>query len=282
MLRLVLSGLIALSIGAYLYFFKRLSGFEKPEEGIFTGVGKNAVVLVRPFGSEKVFVWLSQVGGEPTEVIGNDPVQINNEYEVRGVRLTNTAYSVEIYDSGTFIERIKLEASSIAIPLLSADELSEIKLRLAKQLEFEQFKRLINQTEEIEKEEKEEIDKLTGLLTDGGLLRESSARRLERERALLTQIEREYNDAQSELKKMNRQVELAYRVTGMGKLVSLARESLERERRWIGSLLKVNVPEVPEEIIKKSDEAIQILEMKKHIESENSRIYELLNLGGAE
>lgn len=279
MLRLSLI-LLFLICGIYFYFFRGLTGFEKPNEGIFTGVGENAAVVIRPYGSEKVFVWLAKVGGDPIEVSGTDPVDISADVEVRGEALSESTYALEVYEYGKRIEKIKLESSSVSIPLLTAEELAEIKLRLAKQLEFELLQRTISQVEAVEKTDKTEIDKLTGFLSDGGLLRESSTRRLEREKALLAQIEREFNDAHSELRKMNRQVELAYRVTGMGKLVSLARESLERERRWIGSLLKVNVPDVSEDIIKKSDEAIQILELKRQIEAENSKIYELLNLGG--
>ncbi|GEM_PF-6587797 len=281
MFRLALVLLVLLA-GAYFYFFRGLTGFEKPNEGIFTGVGENAAVVIRPYGSERVFIWLAKIGGDPVEVKGIEPILLNEVVEVRGEVLSDSTYALEVYESGKLLEKIKLESSSVSIPLLTAEELSEIKLRLAKQLEFEKLQLLISQTEDIEKTEKTEIDKLTGFLSDGGLLRESSTRRLEREKALLAQIEREFNDAHSELRKMNRQVELAYRVTGMGKLVSLSRESLERERRWIGSLLKVNVPEVSEDVIKKSDEAIQVLELKRQIEAENSKIYELLNLGGGQ
>lgn len=279
MLRVILF-LLFITAGVYFLWFSRLSGFELPEEGIFMGTGQGAAVVVRPYGSEKAHVWLSDVGGSPVEVLGDSPVFFSQGLEARGERLSGSLYGLEIFENGKFKERIKLEASSVAIPLLSADELSEIKLRLAKQLEYEELKRSRQTIEENEKIEKAEIEKLTGFLSDGGLLRESSSRRLERERALLNQAERDFKDAEAELRKMNRQVELAYRVTGMGKLVSLSRESLERERRWIGSLLKVNVPEISEEIVKKSDQALEILELKKQIDIENGKIYELLNLTG--
>ena len=79
------------------------------------------------------------------------------------------------------------------------------------------------------------------------------------------------------MKKLDRQVELAYRVTGMGRLVSLARESLEREGRWQESMLRVGSADIPPEVLEQSAKAERILEIKRLIDSENTRIYDLLH-----
>ena len=86
--------------------------------------------------------------------------------------------------------------------------------------------------------QKAEIDSLSGYVTEGGDLKARAAKKLDG-------IKREQSDArqllerkQKEAKELEDKIEIAESVTRMGRLVSLSRESLEREARWADSMLR--------------------------------------------
>jgi hypothetical protein len=86
--------------------------------------------------------------------------------------------------------------------------------------------------------QKAEIDSLSGYVTEGGDLKARAAKKLDG-------IKREQSDArqllerkQKEAKELEDRIEIAESVTRMGRLVSLSRESLERESRWADSMLR--------------------------------------------
>ena len=126
--------------------------------------------------------------------------------------------------------------------------------------------------------QRNEIQKLIKFITDRETLRTNADKKLNAERNELLALQNKFAQRQQEVRKLEKQVELAYRVTPMGKLVSLSRESLERDGRWIDSMLKSVPSDMDIELTENQiAEAEKVLSLKKQIELENEKIYKLLH-----
>lgn len=106
---------------------------------------------------------------------------------------------------------------------------------------FQRYRKLEAQRKQMKaKRDKQlkEIETLNNFITNPESLKERAADRF-------TKVQRQYADLKeavdalmNQASKLESQVALAQRVTQQGTLVSLARESLERESRWVESMLR--------------------------------------------
>lgn len=85
-------------------------------------------------------------------------------------------------------------------------------------------------------------------------------------------------EKEAEVVELHRQLEVAQRVTATGKLVTLARESLERENRWISSIARSDAGEAGFDSVS-LEQAREIIELKRQIEDEMIEIERLEGAG---
>lgn len=84
----------------------------------------------------------------------------------------------------------------------------------------------------------EERDRLQAFVGDTGTLAARAASKLAEEQSSLDQARVRLDEIQRESRERERELRLASRVTPMGRLASLARESLERDARWYESRMR--------------------------------------------
>mgnify|MGYP005715055835 FL=1 len=66
-------------------------------------------------------------------------------------------------------------------------------------------------------------------------------------------------------------------MTGLGKLVALSRESIDRERRWYESMYKTMVSDQSREFARAVERSEMVLDIRRRIALERDRIYSLVN-----
>ena len=93
-----------------------------------------------------------------------------------------------------------------------------------------------------------EVERLTAYVTDDKLLRSQADTRFDQAKAELEQRSAKLRAAQAEVAALAKQFALSQRIAGAGKLVSLARDTTDREARWIRSMLRTSGNESAEEL----------------------------------
>ena len=112
---------------------------------------------------------------------------------------------------------------------------------------------------------------MTDFVTNRESLKQKAEQKFKEARAEF-QAERDKLVAlQDEARQLEARISLAQRVTQMGKLVILSKESLDREGRWIEAALK-DVQALSPEIEAAAARAEKLLALKKEIIDERSRI----------
>lgn len=160
----------------------------------------------------------------------------------------------------------------------SPESMRYLQVWLSLKAELHEADRKIAATEKALPEQEAEIEKLRQFVGEGVQLKRNADRKLEEEKAKLEEMEAVYAKAAEEVLKLKQQYELAQRLTPMGKLVALSRESLEREGRWIEAVLKGGGAALPlseemEEQVKKGE---RVLKLRREIELEKRKFEEYL------
>jgi len=124
-------------------------------------------------------------------------------------------------------------------------------------------------------EQRAEIEKLTGLLTEGEELRSRANEKFGSVQEGLAQAERELKQEHQKVQRLEASLEIAGKVTGMGKLVSLSRESLEREWRIVDSKLRSSADASAEDLEEEYERATRILEVQGQVANERAAIERL-------
>jgi vacuolar-type H+-ATPase subunit I/STV1 len=147
-----------------------------------------------------------------------------------------------------------------------------LTLWLSLRRELSQVNQLIVRAEALVPEQRAEVERISESIQDVPKFKARAdekyrelVRMLDEQRQILDQRQREVQD-------LAQRFEIAQRVTGMGKLVSLARESFERENRWFDSMLRA----APAGLSGSVQEAIQrgekIIELKREIRKERAKL----------
>ena len=128
-----------------------------------------------------------------------------------------------------------------AIPSSSdPQEIQEIRHWLFMKAELGEVERQISEAQAEAPRQQKEIEKLTGFVTEGERLKSSAEEKYVEVKDLLSDLKNKVKGRQEEARGLEEQTMLSQRLTGMGRLVSLARESLEREGRWVESMLRAD------------------------------------------
>ena len=205
-----------------------------------------------------------------TEALSStDSIRSPRSLRFIGVSEGEGRFSGKVYDSAARTRgRWVLEPYSF--PSRSTDKELEVWTRLrAESAEVE--KQVQTLRAEVPKQQAE-IDRLTSFVTDAEKLR---ARAEQKYQSLLTTIETQKKEMQvrrEELAATQERLRIAQRVTRSGRLVSLSRESLDRDFRWFDTFRST---EIPPELRPSLERAELVQSLLKEAEGLRKRIREL-------
>lgn len=160
-------------------------------------------------------------------------------------------------------------------PLATAADSAMIRLWLLLQSELSDVEEKIAQAAQEIPLQKEEIERLTNLLTEGQELKSRANEKYALARDELHRALEELENRRQEAKRLEASFEVSQRVTAEGRLVSLARESLEREWRWVDSMLRAGVKDQSEDLQAAIDKGQKIFDLKQQLELEKEALQRL-------
>ena len=164
-----------------------------------------------------------------------------------------------------------------AAPELASKDTADIRLWLALKRELAEVNEEIRGVEQRVPVQKAEIEKLTSFITERERLKSSADEKFQAVKEELKEAQRELKQNQDHARKLEAQLELAQRFTGMGRLVSLARESLEREGRWIDSMLRADIVSSQRDVDLAAVRAAAIVKIKREIAERRAAVAALKN-----
>lgn len=289
-LRLFVIGLLAIGIVCGYLLWKNLnSSFPTLAPGSYGGT----IDFKRPgFGSAplKVYLERNQDGVSlsvlhsewTTQFYTNEELVVLQHQPLLIMSPKGKLYlSGKISSSGTFSGSIKNSENEdlgswqftalVELPnMLSSSELEGVRDSVILAAQLQEIRERSKAAELTVNQQKQEIEKLTQFITEGESLKSNSDKRFETSNAELDKYKQILQAKRNEAKALSDKLELSQRLTEMGKLVSLARESLERENRWIDSVLKTSLAENSADLEAAVLKAERIASMKE----------EILRLGG--
>lgn len=119
---------------------------------------------------------------------------------------------------------------------------------------------------------RDEIDRLNRIIVERSDFRDAAKNRLGKTSESLKQAQESLDAIRNDLIPLERRLSIASKITPRGKLVALARESLERESDWILSTLQKIAPEVSKDFERGLEKARRVTELKEAIEIEQHTI----------
>ncbi len=136
----------------------------------------------------------------------------------------------------------------------------------------------IRRAEKIVPQQQREIEQLTAFITEGDNLRRRADEKFREKTRDLQNAQEELRKTQEVARELEKRLILAQSVTRMGNLVSLSRQSLERENRWFDSALNSELPPTGEDFEAAVERAKKIVGVKKAIKEEREYIEHLTSL----
>lgn len=158
---------------------------------------------------------------------------------------------------------------------IAADAQREAQSWVLLQSERSVWEDKLDKIDTIKKGKLEEIARLKNFVTDKPRLRAGADAKYAEVAAQLQAARDQLNARKEKAQKLAASLVLAQRVTPFGKLVTLARESNERELRWVESMLRVGERVGPAGIEDEVRRGMDILAIEDQIEKERDRIIEL-------
>ena len=123
--------------------------------------------------------------------------------------------------------------------------------------------------------QKLEIDTLSQVLTDEGAMKERASSRLNQLRQEQVSVRLQLEKKRQDVQKAQAQVALAQKLSAAGKLVNLARETDEREARWVRSLLVGSESAIGSDIEQAFRRAEEVRGLKQALELERQIVNQL-------
>ena len=152
---------------------------------------------------------------------------------------------------------------------------SDLRLRLLLKSELGNIEQMIKKAEKDVLAQREEIEKLTELLVEGEKLKGKANEKYKAAVAQLNEQELTRAARQEAARKLEASFDISQRVTPMGKLAVLSRESLEREWRWVDSMLRSHVEERSDEFSRAVENGARVSQLREAIALEQARIDQL-------
>ncbi len=307
--------LVLLLVVSWLLFREWSKRFPRLEVGSYVGVlrgydsgrgdsteKKRSVKLYieRGAGSEELLVVVLRTGWEPEIISGvlsdagspdSDLLPILVKGDDEELTLTGSKVEKGKY-AGWFTGKNRKgswELNQVSPELQSgeSDERKDARLWLLLQAELLDVETKVEEAENLVPQQRAELERLTSFITEGERLKAKANEKFSQLNSDLERVKKELRERQAEGKKLEQTLEVSQKVSGMGKLVALSRESLEREGRWIDSMLKPYGGQPPEDLEGAVERGEKIQELKREIALEKGKIERLLNrpavtIGGGE
>ena len=154
----------------------------------------------------------------------------------------------------------------------------EIETWLRLKAELDTVEDDIRKAERRVPEQKKEIEKISAFITEGDSLRARAEKKFQDVSRQLEKASEELHQQETAAQDLEERLVLAQAVTDMGKLVSLSRQTLERENRWIDSALGGQIPPLAEDFSQALERAKKIMGVKRAIAEEQEYINHLESL----
>lgn len=282
-----------------LLWMERANRFPLPPVGAYSGIVSGVwssgaedsfnLYVERNAADPKILVSIIRPGWEPRSVAiklgegGADesvlPITLSGpggRIRLRGSRVGPSEYKGIADDLVTGTRGTwNLNLISGRGPTSTEHDDDEIKLWLKLKEELIDTEAQIHQNEQRIPEIQGEIDKLTAFISDKDRLKTLADEKFQAVRDEINQAQPGLRALQEQARHLEDRLLLAQRVTPMGRLVSLSRESLEREGRWVDSMYRVGAKESSPELEESVQRGEEILKVKREIAKERAKILEL-------
>ncbi len=282
----LLGGLVA----AWLLYNKAERAFPRVEEGVYRGLiegiySEPAVLYVEKRSSPDSFVaWVLREGWEPVVMSAfSKPAEGKDALKMPGPEGDFMLFGVE-NGPGRFEGAMKAVDGNKSgswrftrMPDDSPPPDPSLRLWILFNAGLRDVEKLLAELESRIPEQKKEIEKLSSFIEARDGLKANADKKFEEERGKADKLRQELAQKESFVEALQKKVDLAYRVTDMGKLVSLARESTEKDRSWVQSQLKGSGEAETPELNEAYEKAKRIVTIRRQIAEENDRIYSLLH-----
>ncbi len=298
--RWAVAALLLCSVLYYLFYMvfgqSRVSDFPLIEPGSYLGViergiGANSdepsiLYVERDTDMDSIFFAILRAGFKPANfhVSASGPLApltlVSTEGKLRftGRMVSTGLYSGEVENLDTeSIGSWTLSNIPAQLDLKMSPEAAEEVLRwLTLRAELRYTESRIKLAESTVPEQKQEIEKLTEYLTEGRVLKERSDKKLRVAQSELSDAQEKLLANQKEADKLAKQLEISQKVTDAGKLVSLSRDSLERERRWIESMFKTSSSDGSSDLVREIERGEKVLDLRAKIAEAKNKLSRLI------
>ena len=253
--------------------------------------GDTIKVFVRSAGADNVLLWMVFAPGWLPQSVSTVPSGVEQEDRAQWffpitLNAPNTTYKligssagVDRY-AGSLVNMQNKKKGNWELTALhdapiypTPTRVKELQLWLLLRNELAAVEAQIVQVEKQAPLQRQEIERLTNIITEGTGLKLKADQKFLQVKSELSLAQQKLKTKQEEASKLEGQINISQRITGMGKLVSLARETLEREARWVDSMLKSNPSKDDlQHLEEEFRRAEQIMELKRAVELETERI----------
>jgi hypothetical protein len=275
--------------GGLLLFRRYTAAFPDLSSGIYVGLLKPQTTSQTPIpwlvarfpGEHSLAVGIGDVRFPAQRVAPVDPLgktRLPLVVGEGGVRLRFTGTSVESGSyEGSYLNPITQEQGSWTLKKVRAEEPSlnseQGLIRwFALWQEIERIELEIQDAQAKADQQRASIDNLHRHVTDEDGLRKTADMRLGRTDSELESARNELQVRQKQLDKVIRDFDLSQRISQEGKLVFLARETIQRESRWIELSLKLLAPETSLGFDQALARAERVQTLKRQIKREREAV----------
>jgi hypothetical protein len=204
---------------------------------------------------------------------------INDEAKLKfiGARAGPGEYTGNVSDAqhkteGTWtLNRIDNLSSAAA----TDSDAEDLKLWLRARADLADIDRAIAEAEQKVPEQKADIEKLQEFISERGKAQASSDAKYKTAQDELALTKAIFVERREKLQKLQERIEISQRSSAGGKLVMLARESLERDARWAESMLRTSGTETVAGLDLAVEQGQKILALKREIELEKNTMFRL-------
>lgn len=210
----------------------------------------------------------------PTSILPITLVAPEGKLRFSGSKVGPSHYKGKVVDldnriSGTW------ELNALKLDPAPSEDLLKTRLWLLLRAELSNIELQIADIEKRAPTQRSEIERLSNYITEGEKLKARAQNKFEESKQELLNAQQLFQQKQEEAKQLESQIKLAQRLTAMGKLVTLARESIEREGRWMESMFRSQPDHNSEEVEKQLKEREKVVNLRHQIEIEQARIENL-------
>lgn len=256
-------------------------------EGIF-GDSEGARLFVESFADGRhLFFAVLRDGWAPSFISlvakrdsgSNQPVVVSNgvmQLKFQGSRVERGRYAGTVVDTQGGEDGIwSLTPLRNAPQEDSEEDRRTIELRLSLKAEVDATEGRLNERQSKVSEQQVELKHLEEFITKGENLRSKADEKYVSVANEAKELAGRLKAKRLEAEKIQSQIELSQKVTSMGKLVSLSRDSLEKDQRWIESMLSSSAGALSQEMQGEIERSHRIADLRAQIETEREKILRL-------